>query len=132
MARKDKIKAFRKIQRKRRDNRLFKRAKEAVQVKEVLRSSLNETNEYNFILYTKDKYNTFRENMQFTEELSSFIRRTITGKFKLIYTRDQWRKHVRWLTGIKLEDETDVFTVMLCHGDKFRKIQKLVDEKEPT
>lgn len=131
MARKDKIRGYRKIARKRTRKRLVKKATSAVKVKEVPRANLDPSGVYSFILYTKDKHYGEYDNVRFSRELKEFLKTTISGKYKVHYGTNNWT-NCRWITSVKLEDETDLFTLMLCHSDMFRKILKLTDEKEPA
>lgn len=131
MARKDKIRGFRKIARKRTRRRLWKKATASVSIKEVSREHLDASGVYQFILYTKDKHYGEYDNIRQSRELKEFLKTTMSCKYKIHYGSNGWTK-ARWITSIKLEDETDLFTIMLCHNDLFRKILKLTDEKEPT
>ncbi len=131
MARKDKIRGYRKIARTRTRKRLWKKATAAVKVKEVSRENLDPSGTYNFILYTKDKHYGEYDNVRMSRELKEFLKSTISGKYKIHYGTNNWTNN-RWITSVKLEDETDLFTMMLCHSDLFRKILKLTDEKEPA
>ena len=131
MARKDKIRGYRKIARKRTRKRLWKKAEASVSIKEVSRENLDPSGVYQFILYTKDKHYGEYDNVRLSRELKEFLRTTMSGKFKIHYGSNSWTK-ARWITSVKLEDETDLFTLMLCHSDQFRKILKLTAVKEPA
>jgi hypothetical protein len=129
MARKDKIRNYRRLARKRTSKRLWKRSTEPVKIKEVPGSKLDSSGKFQFILYLNEQGTNRRENVLQTKELKEFLKSAISNKFKLQYESNRWTKE-RWITSIKLEDETDLFTIMLCHNDKFRKIFKLIHEKE--
>jgi hypothetical protein len=131
MARKDKIRGFRKIARKRTRKRLFKRSGASVSIKEVPRDHLDTTGVYQYILYTNDKRYGEYDNVRHSRELKEFLKTSMSGRYRIHYASNQWTT-ARWITSIKLVDDTDLFTLMLCHNEMFRKILKLTDEKEPT
>lgn len=129
MARKDKIRGYRKIARKRTRRRLWKKATTSVAVKEVSREHLDNSGIYSHILYTKDKHYGEYDNVRQSRELKEFLKSTMSGKYKISWGSNRWTKS-KWITSVKIEDETDLFTLMLCHSDLFRKILKLTNEKE--
>lgn len=131
MARKDKIKNFRGISRKRTKIRLWKKAKTDVKIKEIPRDQIDSSGVYSYVLYMKDKHYCERDNIRFSNELKEFLKSALSGKYKIHYANNNWTKS-KWITSVKIEDETDLFTIMLCHSDMFRKIRKLKDEKEPA
>lgn len=131
MARKDKIRGYRKIARKRTRRRQWKKATTSVSIKEVSREFLDPSGEYSFILYLKDKHYGEYDNVRQSRELKDFLKSTLSGKYKIGWASNRWSKS-KWITSVKIEDETDLFTLMLCHSELFRKILKLTDEKEPT
>ena len=131
MARTDKIRGYRKIARKRTRRRLYKKATASVVVKEVPREHLDKSGVFTHILYLKDKHYGEYDNVRKSRELKEFLKSTLAGKYKISWGSNRWTRE-RWITSVKIEDETDLFTLMLCHSELFRKILKLTDTKEPA
>jgi hypothetical protein len=68
--------------------------------------------------------------MQSNIVLEEFIRTGFSSTFKLVKTTHPWfRKSQKVLNYVKLSDDSDLFTLMLCHASEVRKIFKVVNEQ---
>jgi hypothetical protein len=57
------------------------------------------------------------------EAIREFIRNSFSGKYKLVQiTSNMYRKTVKLVNYVKMEDEGDLFSLMLCHREVVRKL----------
>lgn len=101
--------------------RLSKKASQPVKIRTVSNDNINLECEFNFIIFFDiERYTRPHARLHY-EEITSFLSASASGKYKLVSTH--WEK--QRLIRLKLAEESDVFTFMLCHPANVIKILQI-------
>lgn len=59
-----------------------------------------------------------------------FIRTSLSGQFKMVLKNPKWyNRSIKVLNYVKLMDEGDLFSLMLCHREAVRKVFRITNEE---
>jgi hypothetical protein len=112
-------------------NRTTKKLREKALTKVKIRSVVDHQSPWAYVVYFHvAKPDISRQhNINNHKILEEFIHTSFSSQFKLVKILPLWyRKPNKVLNYVKLSDESDLFTLMLCHPANVRKIFKIINE----
>jgi hypothetical protein len=125
MKRSDKIINYKHGARRVKAKRRRVKARKPVEIKEVSNLNLNVPDDFNYVIYL-DKTVGYSNRLAATTAIRDFSNHGFCGKWNFTYSVNKYRRGVKIMDRLYLQDESDLVMLRLCHNIAVDRIHNII------